>query len=42
MSYTLHELDRAQRYPVVKEYINKPLNVDKIKSIAQLFGRISQ
>ena len=35
------DIERANRYPVVKEYINKPLNVDKVQSIAQLFMKIS-
>ena len=34
------DIERAYRYPVVKEYINKPLSMDKVESIAQLFMRI--
>ena len=35
------DIERANRYPVVKEYINKPLDEDKVQSIAKLFGKIS-
>ena len=35
------DIQRASRYPVVKEYINKPLDMDKVQSIAKLFGKIS-
>ena len=36
------DIERTQRYPVVKEFISKPLTLDKLHSIAQRFGRISQ
>ena len=35
------DIERANRYPVVKEYISKPLDANKVQSIARLYKNIS-
>ena len=38
-SLNVHDRERAERYEVVKQFINKPLTVDHVRNVAELFAQ---